>query len=70
MENKCFKKICPKCANVYIDCEIAKVSLGKGVQLNLMCEQGHKWSEFYNLSYKGYWWDGKKYNNCGEVENV
>lgn len=71
MENKLFGRVCPKCGEPYKECQIAKVSLGPGAQVNLMCEQGHKWSEFYNLSYQGYWWDGKRYNTYGEeIENV
>lgn len=51
--------------------EIASVSLGPGIQVNMTCEQGHKWSEFYNLDYQGYWWSGKRYDTYGEeVKNV
>ena len=67
MEDKLFGRTCPKCGEPYKESQIAKVSLGAGAQVNLMCEQGHKWSEFYNLSYQGYWWDGKKYDTYGEV---
>ena len=36
----------------------------------MSCDKGHKWSEFYNLSYQGYWWMGKMYDMCGdEKEN-
>lgn len=61
MEHKLFGRFCPKCNKLYKEYQLAKINLGSGVQINLMCEQGHKWSEFYSLSYKGYWWDGKKY---------
>lgn len=49
-----------------MESQVAQVSLGAGVQVNLMCEQGHKWSEFYHLDYQGYWCEGKKYDTYGE----
>ena len=63
---KMFGRSCPKCGESYKDIEIAKAKLGPGVQINLMCEQSHKWSEFYTLFYQGYWWDGKKYDSYGK----
>lgn len=66
-EYKLLKNTCPKCGNIFKERQIAKIDLGLGIQVNLMCEDGHKWSEFYTASYRGYWWDGKKYNVYGEV---
>ena len=65
MEEKLFGRTCPKCGEVYKECQFAKISLGAGVQANLTCEQGHQWSEFYQLSYQGYWFDGNKYDSYG-----
>lgn len=68
-EKKLFGKFCPKCGEVCQISEVAKVALGSGVQVNMMCNQNHKWSEFYQLAYNGYWWDGKKYDTFGEELN-
>jgi hypothetical protein len=70
MENKLFGRSCPTCGEIYKEYQIAKIHIGVGVQLNLTCEQGHKWSEFYALTYQGYWSNGQKYNSYGEVENT
>lgn len=69
-EKKLFGRFCPKCGEVCQTHEIVKVALGSGAQVNLSCEHGHKWSEFYHLTYIGYWWDGKHYDTYGEVKNV
>ena len=69
-EKKLFGRFCPKCGEVCQTQEIVKVALGSGAQVNLSCEHGHKWSEFYQLTYTGYWWDGKHYDTYGEVKNV
>ena len=65
-DKKLFGRTCPNCGNLCQTNEIAKAALGSGIQANMSCEQGHKWSEFYSLSYQGYWWDGKKYDTYGE----
>jgi uncharacterized OB-fold protein len=65
-EKKLFGRFCPKCGAVYQTYEIAKVNLGPRVQINMSCDNNHKWSEFYNLDYQGYWWDGKMYDSYGE----
>lgn len=65
-DKKLCGRTCPKCNELYQTIEIAKTSLGAGVQVNMSCEAGHKWSEFYGLSYLGYWWDGKMYDSYGE----
>ena len=65
-DKKLFGKTCPKCGNVCSAKEVASVKLGAGVQINMMCEDSHKWSEFYSLTYTGFWWDGKKYDTYGE----
>lgn len=65
-EKKLFGRFCPKCGEAYQTHEIVKIALCSGAQVNMSCENGHKWSEFYNLSYQGYWWDGKKYDTYGE----
>ena len=65
-DKKLFGRTCPKCGGLCQQSEIAKVALGPGVQVNMSCEQGHKWSEFYALTYQGYWWSGKKYGTFGE----
>lgn len=70
-EKKLFGRLCPKCGEVCQVHEIVKIHLGPGAQVNMTCEQGHKWSEFYNLDYQGYWWNGKRYDTYGEeVKNV
>lgn len=66
-ENKVIGRLCPKCGEPYQTYEINKVTLGSGVQVNMSCENGHKWSEFYSLIYQGYWWDGKMYDSYGEA---
>ena len=63
---KLLSRVCPKCGELYQTKEILKVGLGSGAQANMCCENGHKWSEFYNLAYTGYWWDGKFYDTYGE----
>lgn len=69
-EKKLFGRTCPSCGELCQTHEIAKISLGAGAQINMSCDKGHKWSEFYNLSYQGYWWMGKVYDMCGdEKEN-
>ena len=65
-EKKLFDRVCPKCGELYQACELTPPSLGAGVQANMKCEQGHKWSEFYCLTYTGYWWDGKRYDSYGQ----
>ena len=66
VEEKLFGRSCPKCGELYKECQIAKISLGAGAQVNLMCEQGHKWSEFYTLTYQGYWWTDSRYDSYGK----
>ena len=66
MVEKLFSKTCPKCGERCREHQFAKANLGSGVQVNMCCEQGHKWSEFYGLSYQGYWWDGKLYDSYGQ----
>lgn len=63
---KLFGRVCPKCSEPYQSCEIVKVHLGSGANVNMQCQNGHKWTEFYNLEYRGYWWDGKMYDSYGE----
>jgi hypothetical protein len=63
---KLFSRVCPKCGEMCQTKEISKVGIGPGAQVNMCCENGHKWSEFYNLAYTGYWWDGKLYDTYGE----
>lgn len=70
MEEKLFGRTCPKCGQLYLECQIAKANVGAGIQINMMCEQGHKWSEFYSLTYQGYWCEGTKYNSYGEEIKV
>jgi hypothetical protein len=65
-EKKLFGRFCPKCGKVCQTHDAAAVSLGAGVQYNMSCEDGHKWSEFYCLTYTGFWWDGKRYDSYGE----
>ena len=65
-EKKLFDRSCPKCGELFQNMEIASIAFGPGVQINLQCENNHKWSEFYCLTYTGYWWDGKKYDTYGE----
>jgi len=67
MVNKLFSRTCPKCGKTCQTYETSMVSLGAGVQYNMSCEDGHKWSEFYCLTYTGYWWDGNRYNTYGEA---
>jgi hypothetical protein len=69
MEEKLFSRTCPKCGSICSEKQIAKVNLGPGAQVNMCCENGHKWTEFYSLTYHGYWWNGKMYNSYGEEEN-
>jgi hypothetical protein len=66
MEEKLLGRTCPKCGEVYKQCQVAKAAIGPGVQFNLTCEQGHQWSEFYSLVYQGYWHDGKRYDSYGQ----
>ena len=66
MEEKLFGRSCPKCGEVCVEHQLVKVNLGSGVQANMTCEQGHKWSEFYSLTYQGFWWNGKKYDSYGK----
>lgn len=65
MENKLFNKLCPKCGELVQHAEIVKAGLGLGLHVNMSCEHGHKWTEFYTLSYQGFWWDGKLYDSYG-----
>lgn len=66
MEEKLFGRSCPKCGKLYQTAEVAMVSIGAGVQYNMQCENGHKWSEFYCLTYTGFWWDNKRYDSYGQ----
>lgn len=70
VEKKLFSRVCPKCGELCQAFALVKVDLGAGVQYDMQCENGHRWTEFYTLSYQGYWYDGKKYNSYGGVENV
>lgn len=65
-DKKLCGRTCPKCNELYQIIEIAKTSLGAGVQVNMSCENNHRWSEFYSLAYQGYWWDGQMYDSYGE----
>lgn len=66
MEEKLFERTCPKCGKIYQTAEAAQVSLGAGIQYNMQCEDNHKWSEFYSLTYTGFWWNGKRYDSYGQ----
>ena len=68
--DKLFSRSCPKCTELYSSFEIAKVSLGAGVQVNMSCENNHKWSEFFSLTYTGFWWSGKMYDSYGNPESI
>lgn len=68
MEEKLFGRTCPKCGDIYKECQFAKAGIGIGIHANMMCERGHKWTEFYSLSYHGFWWDGKRYDSYGKEE--
>ena len=63
---KLFGRLCPKCGEACQVHEVASVGLGVGIQYNMQCENGHKWSEFYQLTYTGFWWDGKRYDSYGQ----
>lgn len=65
-DKKIFAGFCPKCRELCQVQIITKVALGPGVQVDMSCVNGHKWSEFYSLDYQGYWWDGKMYDSYGE----
>lgn len=65
--DKLFSRYCPKCNELYSNLEIAKVNLGSGVQINMQCENGHKWSEFFFLTYAGYWYTGTLYDSYGNA---
>ena len=67
-DKKLCGRLCPKCKEPYQTINIAKTSLGAGVQVNMLCENNHKWSEFYGLTYQGFWWAGKRYNSFGEEQ--
>ena len=69
-DKKLLARYCPNCGELCTVHDIALTSLGAGVQFNMQCENGHKWSEFYTLTYRGYWYQGKKYSSYGEEENV
>jgi hypothetical protein len=69
-EKKLFARLCPKCGKLCQTAEPTPINLGAGVQYNMQCEDGHKWSEFYCLTYTGYWWDGKKYDTYGEEVTI
>lgn len=58
-------RICPDCGKLYASHDIRKVTLGPVVQIDMSCEAGHKWSEFYNLTYSGFWFTGKHYDAAG-----
>ena len=58
-------RCCPKWDKMYMELTIAKANLGEGIHANIMCPDGHKWTEFYSLNYNGYWSEGKIYNNDG-----
>lgn len=65
MIEKLESRKCPDCGSIYASKEISKVSLGAVVQVNMCCENGHKWSEFYTLNYSGFWFMGKHYDSLG-----
>lgn len=67
--DKLFSRYCPKCNELYSRFEIAKVGLGSGVQVNMSCEHNHKWSEFFCLTYTGFWWSGARYDSYGNIIN-
>ncbi len=67
-DNKLFGRTCPVCGEIYQSCEFAKVHLGTGVHANMTCPNGHRWTEFYSMSYQGYWWDGKMYDSYGDEQ--
>ena len=65
-EKKLLTRTCPKCGNICLTAEVAKIVPSSIVHMNMTCEHGHKWTEFYSLAYQGFWWDGKKYDSYGE----
>ncbi len=68
-EKKLFARLCPKCGEVCAEHQFAKVALGPGAHVNMSCSNGHRWTEFYNLDYQGFWWKDKKYDTYGEPKN-
>jgi predicted nucleic-acid-binding Zn-ribbon protein len=67
-DKKLFAGICPKCGNKYKEKEIAKLVICGQAHINMMCENGHKWTEFYSLCYQGYWNNGSIYDSFGELK--
>lgn len=60
---------CPECGEMFSTHQFANMSLGQGAQVNMSCEQGHKWSEFYSLTYQGFWSKGARYDSFGDLFN-
>ena len=66
MVEKFIERICPNCGELCDNYEITKALLGPGVHINMMCPNKHKWTEFYTLTYTGFYWNNKMYDSYGQ----
>lgn len=67
MEEKVFEKTCPECGELCSSREVSRVHFGAGVYVNMICPNEHKWTEYYNLNYRGFYYNGKVYDIDGKA---
>ena len=53
MNNKLEYRVCPECNNIYVKKSVAKITLNF-LDVSMECENGHKWTEHFSLTYDGY----------------
>ena len=57
-------RICPVCGEVYTVKNVDKITL-HSLLVKMQCPNSHIWTEKYTLSYQGYEYNNKKYNQFG-----
>ena len=60
--------MCPECNNLYVKKSVAKITLNF-LDVSMECEQGHKWTEHFSLTYDGYTnKDNQRLNRFDEID--
>ena len=57
-------RTCPKCGKIYSKKNVDKITLFD-LRVSMSCPDGHMWTENFILSYQGYEYNNKKYNQFG-----
>ena len=59
-------RICPECGEVFTKHNTRLVALDH-ILVDMICEKGHQWKEYYYLGYSGFTYQGKNYCSYGKL---